>query len=346
MDSVTQFLLGASISGALLGPRIGAKSLLIGGLVATLPDLDSLIPYDDPIDSMTHHRGFSHSLLVQTALAPLITLAVGKIVPAAREHLKMLLLTIWLVLITHSVLDSLTTYGTQIFWPLNVGPPVAFPAVFIIDPVYSLMLLAGILTFFFARKKPGGGLRFNRIMLTLSSLYLALGIVGNVVITNRASQDPMLRDMRLHVQPTAFNLLIWQVTGVSEDRLVTGLMSLTGECALRHAVTADRHAAPTGLTEVSPSVKRLEWFTDGFYSYGVREGVETITDLRIGFYPNYAFSFKIGEERDQAFNPVPPERIRLSYEERAGEMFSLIADTATGCADTADRDTAWQQGSN
>src|SRR5690606_11196498 len=139
MDSVTQFLLGASISGALLGPRIGAKSLLIGGLVATLPDLDAFIPYDDPIDRMTHHRGFSHSLIVQTMVTPVITLAVAKIVPAARAHLKTLLATIWLVLVTHSLLDALTTYGTQLFWPLQVGPPVAFPAIFIIDPIYSLL---------------------------------------------------------------------------------------------------------------------------------------------------------------------------------------------------------------
>ncbi|PHQ71028.1 MAG: hydrolase, partial [Sneathiella sp.] len=124
MDSVTQFVLGASISGALLGPRIGAKSLLIGGLVATLPDLDSFIPLDNAIDNMTYHRGFSHSIIVQTLITPVVAFIIGKIIPSVWEDKKRVFLTVWLVLVTHSLLDSLTTYGTQIFWPLNVGPPV------------------------------------------------------------------------------------------------------------------------------------------------------------------------------------------------------------------------------
>ncbi|NBS25266.1 MAG: metal-dependent hydrolase, partial [Gammaproteobacteria bacterium] len=46
MDSVTQFALGASIGEAALGRKIGNRAALAGGIVATLPDLDSFIPYD------------------------------------------------------------------------------------------------------------------------------------------------------------------------------------------------------------------------------------------------------------------------------------------------------------
>ena len=57
MDSVTQFLLGASVSGAVIGPKMGIRALLIGGVVATLPDLDAFVPMGNVIDTMTHHRG-------------------------------------------------------------------------------------------------------------------------------------------------------------------------------------------------------------------------------------------------------------------------------------------------
>lgn len=155
MDSVTQFLLGASLSGAILGPKIGARALLLGGLVATLPDLD-VIPAENAIDTMTYHRGFSHSVIVQTAVAPMIAFAAVKFVKPLAQHWKLTLFTVWLCLVTHSLLDSLTTYGTQIFWPLNAGPPVAYPSIFVIDPVYTLMLLVAVSTLFFRRKSDTG----------------------------------------------------------------------------------------------------------------------------------------------------------------------------------------------
>ncbi|WP_288904176.1 metal-dependent hydrolase [uncultured Sneathiella sp.] len=331
MDSVTQFVLGASISGALLGPRIGPKALLIGGIVATLPDLDSFVPLDDAIDNMTYHRGFSHSVIVQTALSPFIAFAIGKIAPSSWQHKKILFLTVWLALITHSLLDSLTTYGTQILWPLEIGPPVALPSVFIIDPIYTLLLLTGIAAIFLARRKPGGGYRMNRIMLGLSCAYLAVGLTGNTIISSRASADPVFRDMRIHVQPTAFNLLVWQVTAVSEDKLATGLTSLVNNCGMHNLVTVPRHQIPPGVKDIPPSVKRLEWFTDGFYSYGEKDGAQTITDLRMGFYPNYVFSFKFADKSTDEAVVVPPERIRLTYTERADELFSMITETLKGC---------------
>ena len=48
MDSISQFALGASVAAVVLGPRVGAaRAVLLGGLVATLPDLDVLIDHGD-----------------------------------------------------------------------------------------------------------------------------------------------------------------------------------------------------------------------------------------------------------------------------------------------------------
>ena len=72
MDSVTQFALGACVGAATLGPRIGMrKAALIGGLMGTVPDLDTFIPSADPVQSFTAHRGASHSLIIQALATPL-----------------------------------------------------------------------------------------------------------------------------------------------------------------------------------------------------------------------------------------------------------------------------------
>jgi inner membrane protein len=73
MDSLTQAVLGASIQGALLGRWQGRRALLYGAMLGTLPDLDVIIDYGDAVADMTYHRGFSHSLLVLSILAVLLT---------------------------------------------------------------------------------------------------------------------------------------------------------------------------------------------------------------------------------------------------------------------------------
>jgi inner membrane protein len=71
MDSITQFVLGAAVSTACLGKKIGPrKAALVGGLLGTVPDLDVLIPFADPVDSFVYHRGWTHSVFVHALAAP------------------------------------------------------------------------------------------------------------------------------------------------------------------------------------------------------------------------------------------------------------------------------------
>ncbi|CAN0603014.1 unnamed protein product, partial [Ectocarpus sp. 12 AP-2014] len=129
VDSVTQAALGAAIGGAVLGRRLGRKAIFIGALVGTLPDLDVVLDYGDAVANITEHRGFSHSLFVLTGLATLMALLCARFGPARDISLRRWWSFFALILITHPLLDALTTYGTQLFWPLDL-PPVAWPIIF------------------------------------------------------------------------------------------------------------------------------------------------------------------------------------------------------------------------
>ena len=144
MDSITQALLGASVQASLLGRWQGRKALLYGAMLGTLPDLDVVINYGDAVANMTYHRGFSHSLFVLSLVAVVLTWLARRIRPHPDYSAMRLFLTLWLVLITHVTLDAFTSYGTQLFWPLQTTP-VAWSSVFIIDPLYSVPLLLGVL---------------------------------------------------------------------------------------------------------------------------------------------------------------------------------------------------------
>ena len=50
---------------------------------------------------------------------------------------------VWLCLVTHPLLDAFTVYGTQILLPFS-DYPVGWSTLFIIDPLYTLPLVVGV----------------------------------------------------------------------------------------------------------------------------------------------------------------------------------------------------------
>lgn len=336
MDSVSQFVLGSTVATVLLGPKLGFRAVLLGGAVATLPDLDSFLPFDDALNSVTYHRGFSHSLFVQTAVSPVIA-AFATFIFKKRQipYLKMLL-TVWLCLITHSLLDSLTTYGTQIFWPLDVGSPVAFPSVFIIDPIYTLTLLIGVIGFLFLiRKRQAQAMRLVQVCLAASTFYLCLGMGGHLYVKSKAAQHPQLAGKRIHVQPTPFNILYWQILAVDDTNYYAGATSVLRGCKEIDLKTYPRLTLPTELTspEVPKSVKRFEWFTNGFFTYqNSKQGLK-ISDLRIGFAPFYPFSYVFGKVTSSGFISFPPTRFHGPKRDLSSlsALYKLASNTPKGC---------------
>lgn len=80
MDSLTQATLGAAIGEALLGKKIGNKGVILGAIIATIPDLDvALKPFYSDLQNISVHRGYSHSILFSVIGAFLITYVLSRI---------------------------------------------------------------------------------------------------------------------------------------------------------------------------------------------------------------------------------------------------------------------------
>ena len=334
MDSATQFILGASVAGVTLGRVMGPRALLVGGALGTLPDLDSFIPMGNAIDNMTYHRGFSHSVFVLTAVSPVIAYALSRTINALKDRWWLTFLGVWLCLVTHPILDSLTTYGTQIFWPFGNAPPgiapVALPAVFIIDPIYTLLLLAGVIAFW---RWGHDGARALRIFLGLGTFYLGLGVAGHYAVRAKAEAHPMLQGMQIHVQPTPFNIFGWQVLGVDDKQVTSALTAPFPGCKIVPVIQKPRMPEPPQGTELPKSVKRLAWFTDGFYQYRVAGDQLIMSDLRIGFSPSFVFSFEVARRIEGKFRSVQPARVRLETPRAEGvrQLLGQVVDTLKTC---------------
>ena len=119
MDSLTQIALGSAVAVAVMGRRTSVRRSAAWGAVAgTLPDLDVLIDHGDALLDMVLHRAESHSLFYLTLLAPLLAGLVCRL-HHERTLFRHWWLALWLVLLTHPLLDAMTVYGTQLLLPFT-----------------------------------------------------------------------------------------------------------------------------------------------------------------------------------------------------------------------------------
>ncbi|KGD87778.1 hydrolase [Achromobacter sp. RTa] len=308
MDSVTQAVLGAGIQGALMGRFQGRRALIYGAALATVPDLDVLMSYPDPVSLMTYHRGFSHSVFVLTGLAALLTWLIRKYWPQAPYGGRRLFLTLWLVLVTHPVLDAFTVYGTQLFWPL-ARIPESWSAIFIIDPVYTVPLLAAML-YAIARGMTAAARRLLAAALVFSTAYLGFGLAGRVAAEHRvrdAMQAQGIAVTELRAVSMPFNTLVWRVIAKTADghyyESVSSLFDRDPPEWLRQPLNLDVGRALAGV----PLHERLRWFTDDWLRYDAIGDALVVTDLRMGLAGHYTFRFKMAERAaGGAWTPVTP----------------------------------------
>lgn len=310
MDSVTQAALGAAIGGVMLGRRLGRRAVLFGAVLGTLPDLDVVIDYGDAVANVTRHRGFSHSLFVLAGLATALALLARRLAPRLEIGLGRWLLFFGLCLMTHPLLDALTTYGTQIWWPLDIRP-TAWPLVFIIDPFYSLPLLAGIIVALVT----GNGYRAPAWGLALSCAYLVASLGAKTLVEHRLAPvlaERGLTDAPRLVQPTPFNILLWRATLIEGDNYHEALISVFDGDHPPVLETFSRGAALESSALTSQAGQRLDWFAGPFLRYdivarGDRERL-VATDLRLGFPGFHPFRYALADRQASAWRVLPTTR--------------------------------------
>ena len=228
MDTVTQAALGAAVGEAIMNNKVGRKAALWGAICGTLPDLDVFIPFGDPVSDFTYHRAASHAFFYMTLATPLLVWFLLRLYPKTKELRWRWLLVVWLAFITHALLDSFTVYGTQIFLPFT-NFPVGWSTIFVIDPLYTIPLLMGVLSFFFLRRKLHLAYRFNTWGLIVSTLYLAWSVAALTYVSGVAQdslQKQNISSEKTITGPAPFNTLLWRTVAMTDSGYVEGFYSL------------------------------------------------------------------------------------------------------------------------
>ncbi len=297
MDSITQIALGAAVSEAVMQNKVGRRATLWGAVCGTLPDLDVLIPMGNAVKDFTYHRAESHSFFYMALATPLIAWLIMKIHPQTKEYRLRWLLAVFLTLITHSILDSHNVYGTQLLLPFS-DYPVGWGTMFVIDPLYTIPLLIGMAAMFFITKKPNLALRINTAGLIISSLYLIWSFGARDYVSSVAEkslQNQNIPVSKTLVGPSPFNTLLWRIIGMTDTGYVEGVYSLLDES---DEVKFNFYSSDQDLLNTISddwNVKRLQWFTKGFYIVSNIDNKVVMTDIRMGVGDLYFFNFVVGE---------------------------------------------------
>ncbi len=311
MDSLTQVAFGAAVAEATIGRKVGNKAILWGAIAGTLPDLDVFVPLGDAVRDFTYHRSATHSLFVLALAAPLLAWLITKIHPATREHRGRWTLAMLLVLLSHPLLDAFTAYGTQILWPFS-ETPVAWSTIFIIDPLYTLPLLIGVVAALVMTRETDRGHRVARLGLIASAAYLAWTVAAKLVVEARiesALERQGISYERIFTVPAPFNSLLWRAVVRDADGYYEAYYSVfDGAVDPPLEYFPSDEALLVGLEEHWP-VARLQWFSKGFYSVRLVGDAIVISDLRMGVEPNYVFRFKVAELGNPHPLPVIPEQL-------------------------------------
>ena len=193
----------------MLGRRIGRRAPLWGALLGTLPDLDVFVPLGDA--ARLHLSPRPEPFPVRAGRAhPARRLADPQAPPPSRALRGRSALLVYAVFATHVLLDALTVYGTQIFWPLPV-PPASWATIFVIDPFYTVPLLLGVLAALILRRTSPHGRWLNGAGLALGTLYLVWSI-GAKLHVNAVVEAELARTQIPHERfiaiPTPFNTLL------------------------------------------------------------------------------------------------------------------------------------------
>jgi inner membrane protein len=234
MDLLSHAVLSASGAVAIARPHEVRIAAITGAAAGLLPDSDTLIDSAaDPLLNLEFHRHFSHSLAI-VPLGALIIAAIAWLVLRGRIGFPRLYGYALIGYLLSPLLDACTSYGTHLLWPFSTQP-IALSIIAIIDPVFTLMLIA-LLAAALVRQRIG----FAHAAVVGAAAYLLVGFLQH----ERAERAALaLVHGRAHtpdqvlVKPTLGNLLLWRSVYVHEGRVhvdairagIAGLRTYGGE---------------------------------------------------------------------------------------------------------------------
>lgn len=286
MDSITQATLGAAVGEALLGKKAGYRAAVWGAVLGTAPDLDIIInPFMDSVNELYYHRNITHSVFFAVAASPVFGWLIDKCHPQLEIGWKRWTnLSFW-VLFTHILIDLPTTYGTQILQPFS-NHPYTTDSIFIIDPLFTLPILTGLIFALVLRRSSNTGSYLNQAGLAIAALYMlwGLGIKSHVhSVFQESFKNQYGYFEKMKTTPNGPTTFLWSGYTVKQDTIYLSVYSIFDKSTGLEFTAIPRNSHLIESFSGDRAYEALLWFSRGYYSVEQTDGGEIIFyDLRFG----------------------------------------------------------------
>lgn len=287
MDPLSQATVGAALAVAASRSPETRAACLAGALGGLAPDIDVFLgSASDPLLFLEFHRQFTHSL-VFIPVGGLICAAICFVILRRQVPYARLALYATLGYATHGLLDSCTSYGTQLFWPFT-DYRVSWNNMSIIDPIMTLTLLALLVTATVRRSAATG-----RVAVAWVLAYAGLGTIQNLRATAAAEALVASRGhvpTRLEPKPGFGNVLLWKVVYEYDgryyvDAVRAGLQTTIYEGTSVEKLNIARHIPWLDpASQQATDIERFRWFSQDFLAWDPE--ANWIVDMRYSNLPN------------------------------------------------------------
>lgn len=299
MDSITHVVLGACIGELILDKQAGRKAILWGALAQSVPDIDFIAGMWMPVSTeLLAHRGITHSFIFAFISSFFLALIAARWHKAEPISLRK---WFWFFLIEigcHLFLDAMNNYGIGWFEPFS-SERISFNVLYVADPLFTIVALVVFLFLLFAKNDHRHRLRWARVGVLGSVIYLMFALYNKFHIDKQVKQEIAAsanQSARYFTTPTLLNNMLWFVAIEDSLGYNIGYRSITDTSSKTDFTYFPKNEQLLNPVHDHKEVMELKTFSQGYYT--VEQWADTLVfnDLRFGQTngwedPNSKFAF-------------------------------------------------------
>ena len=290
MDPLTQGALGAALQQTIAKKVSVGRAGLFGFFAGMAADLDVFFRSpEDPLLFLEYHRQFTHSLV----FIPIGGMLCGMLLYALLG--RRWILSLWQSFLfctmgyaTHALLDSCTSYGTQLLWPFS-DVRVAWDAISIVDPLFTVPILLGV--FMAGRYKKSF---FARAALVWAVIYIALGVLQReraITIGKGLAIERGNKLLRIEAKPSFANIFLWKIVYETQERFYIDAVRPSFSPKVFNGTSISKLDVSKDFPWLIPNsqqaqdIERFRWFSNRYVAKDPSHPNRVI-DVRYSMVPN------------------------------------------------------------